>query len=646
MKSYLLLFAILLLSSVLLPAQKNYRAIDKRAVEAPNAEKASITRLAAYLTASAKDDYEKARAIYSWITHHVAYSDSTVSNGWLGTSENKLNQQAENVLKNSSAVCEGFANLYKALCTAADLKAEIVTGVVKQENGEVSDFGHAWNAVQLAGQWYLTDPTWGAGYADYWTGRFVQEYQEAYFLMPAEKMIQNHLPDDPIWQLLANPVTEQEFRDLSKEALYLKATEKTAYPFVYQDSIQAWFQQDSIQQMLGASERILRYNPQSSVALARLGNHFYNQAVTIFFYGEEEILKSLDDTQRALDTARLLRQFINAEQLLQKGWFYYKQVEDSKLNSMIAGLAPEPVLGAEFNYLRGLMQVWQVAQLYHQLLNSSKNMPEDFYQYLNITAKQAQTYFNAAAVVYPRYNGELYQDALNKVKLHEALLYNYVAKAEGTLITLEDSFSEAMLQSLAKRLDQGETLYHKMLNIVNEVIAADATSLLAMSFLEEKPLMLAGFEADRGFIQQYMVRKKYEQQWENPSLMTKTIKNEVTEALLQCETNVKKGLEELEDIGAPKEGVEQLTRRLHTLRSNTYVQIADVERRYLIGALQKIKTTQAFKPQQAGFLKSCDNIVANYNQALKWVNENKDLKRYLQKSITEVKELRNKLEHY
>jgi len=641
-KRFIIIILLLLAGNVLVSAQKNYRVIDKRAAETPNSEMISITRLAKYLTGNITNDHEKARAIYTFITHHITYSDTTVRNGWLGTIENKRQQQSEQVLKNRRAVCEGFANLYKDLCTAAGLPAEIVTGVVKQESGRVSDYGHAWNAVQLNGQWYLTDPTWGSGYADYWTGRFIQEHQDAYFLVPADQMIQSHLPDDPIWQLLPNPVTEQEFRSLNKEALLTRAAESATQSFVYQDSIKQWFRQDSVEQMLSASTRILAYNPQSSVALARLGNHFYNQAVTIFFRGEEQILEALDDSQRRLDTVQLLQQFDHAEKLLQKGWYYYNRVDDEKLNSIIEGLAPEPVLSAEFNYLRGLMQVWQITQLYKTLTSSSKNMSDDFYKTLNTVAQGAQSYFNTAEAVYKNYTGEIYKDALQKVKLHEALLYNYVAKADGAIIELKETFSEATLQALAARLDRGEATYRKMLVLVNEVLAENPSAVLANSFLEEMPLVMAGFESDRGYIYQFTLRKKYKREWENQALVNQKTATEITNAYLKCNEYVNSGLQYLKNA-TKNETITVLTERLLSIKSNMYAYVGDIQMRYLANALNRIKTDSEFSAQRKNLLDVCADILQYYNQALELVGDNKSAASYLLGAIDAVKSTRKQL---
>ncbi|MBK7869220.1 MAG: hypothetical protein IPJ74_00360 [Saprospiraceae bacterium] len=347
-----------LLCNITLLAQ-NYNKIDQRARAVPFRETTSINKLATYLTATSRNDIEKARAIYVWITHDITYNDTILVNGWLGTPENWKQQQAENVLKNRRAVCEGFANLYKALCNAAGLKVEFITGIVKNDNNVIADAGHAWNAVQVEGKWYLSDPTWGAGYADYWTNHFVQDFNEDYFLVSPSKMIHSHLPDDPIWQLLSNPLTEQEFHTLSADALDRRVATPAYFNFYYQDSIARWFQQDSVMRMIASSERILQYNPHNKYALSRLGTHFYNLSLITYARAEELILNGLDDSKRSLDTLQILIMLHAGERHVKKGWSYLALVNDEKLKLKIDALPSEQVLLSEFAYLHGLLCTWR-----------------------------------------------------------------------------------------------------------------------------------------------------------------------------------------------------------------------------------------------------------------------------------------------
>lgn len=56
------------------------------------------------------------------------------------------------------AACDGYAEAFALLMEYADIPAMIVTGQTVGINGEQES--HAWNLVQLSGEWYHTDCTW------------------------------------------------------------------------------------------------------------------------------------------------------------------------------------------------------------------------------------------------------------------------------------------------------------------------------------------------------------------------------------------------------------------------------------------------------------------------------------------------------
>jgi transglutaminase/protease-like cytokinesis protein 3 len=68
---------------------------------------------------------------------------------------------------------------------------------------------HAWNAVQINGQWQLLDATWGAGYADD-SRHYVRSFDDFWFLTPPSQFVYTHYPDDASWQLLKPTVPVAE----------------------------------------------------------------------------------------------------------------------------------------------------------------------------------------------------------------------------------------------------------------------------------------------------------------------------------------------------------------------------------------------------------------------------------------------------
>jgi transglutaminase/protease-like cytokinesis protein 3 len=186
----------------------DYKLIDKHALNAPKKVEQSIQSLATYLTAPAKNDRESARAIYRWITHNIAYDDKSYFSG------NFKLMNKEDAFKTRRAVCDGYAGLFKRLGQAVGLEVADISGYSKGYSYTVEQtdtINHAWNAVKIEGQWQLLDATWGAGYLDDKKKRFVRQFQEHYFLTPADQFIYDHFPRESKWQLLRLPVSKSQY---------------------------------------------------------------------------------------------------------------------------------------------------------------------------------------------------------------------------------------------------------------------------------------------------------------------------------------------------------------------------------------------------------------------------------------------------
>ena len=96
-------------------------------------------------------DYEKEKAVYDWQRAWVAYSDEDL---------NPISAAADNytpygVLRSHNAICVGNATTFKLFMDALDIPCKIIHST---EQGE-----HAWDLVQLDGEWYHVDVTFDGG---------------------------------------------------------------------------------------------------------------------------------------------------------------------------------------------------------------------------------------------------------------------------------------------------------------------------------------------------------------------------------------------------------------------------------------------------------------------------------------------------
>lgn len=116
-----------------------------------------------YGLTSASSDYDKALAAYRYLTENYTYDYYMMSQ-----SGNDLVHMFDSVLYPAEinymltyhkGVCFEYALTYQALCYVLGLDCYVVSG---SAGGP-----HAWNIVQVDGQWYQADATWDAGKSTY-----------------------------------------------------------------------------------------------------------------------------------------------------------------------------------------------------------------------------------------------------------------------------------------------------------------------------------------------------------------------------------------------------------------------------------------------------------------------------------------------
>ena len=205
--------------------QTDFSKIDQYARETPSSKTQSIEKLAAYLT-KPQSERESVRAIYVWMAENIKYNHRVINNNRISIEQRLKKEKAERVLKAKWAVCEGYSNLFQALCSAGGIACEIVTGIVKDQNGDIPAIGHAWNIVRVDGQWLPVDVTWGAGGLSDENDKFVKDFKEDYFLSDPIIFVQNHLPHDPLFQLLENPINSEDFKK-GNQQVQLESTSQT-----------------------------------------------------------------------------------------------------------------------------------------------------------------------------------------------------------------------------------------------------------------------------------------------------------------------------------------------------------------------------------------------------------------------------------
>lgn len=233
--SLLLLFFIFnsLLSLAQIP-DTDYSAIDNRARSTEY--NGDLQQLVSELTAGYTNQFEEARAIFVWISHNISYDYVAYNknkrkpfrckghncSGKYIKWENKL---IDMTLRKKKAICFGYATLFKKMCDYASIQSSVISGYTKSLPSQVGRMGkldHAWNAVNIDGNYYYFDVTWAAGTcAEDKSGKltsFTRKFQEYYWLTPIYKLSRDHYPAEEFWVKLSVP------EDDYKNAAYIRSS--------------------------------------------------------------------------------------------------------------------------------------------------------------------------------------------------------------------------------------------------------------------------------------------------------------------------------------------------------------------------------------------------------------------------------------
>ena len=192
-----------------------YEEIDQHALHVPNESETSLERLAQYLSEPAKDEEDKARAIYRWIVANIEYDTDLFAKVIDGAPQQP--RTPEEVLRDRKAICSEYSALFKELALLSGIDCVVIKGYAKGYGYAVgSNFSatikHSWNAIRIEDEWYLVDSTFGAGNIDIGEGS-TSKIEDFYFLTPPEMFVWNHFPKDSSCQLLATPISKEEFEN-------------------------------------------------------------------------------------------------------------------------------------------------------------------------------------------------------------------------------------------------------------------------------------------------------------------------------------------------------------------------------------------------------------------------------------------------
>ncbi len=325
-----------------------FDTIDKNAQSVPDSLY-TYEQIAHHLTKNLETDLEKVRAIFVWIAHNIEYDIKSYDNKTIAY-EFKL-EMLDDLLRSKKGVCGQYSYLFQVMCGVVGLESYFISGI----DYSLSEEGHAWNAVEIDGEYYLFDVTWSAGrIANF---QYFHEFNDAYFMLTPQRFIKSHFPHDPIFQFLENPITLDDFlyRDFSK------LDEKSDYNF--RDTLKTHFEKTELNQFISTYQRMEKnkdLNPaydknlewmwgSLNIMLANHANQSCNTAIDVYnkfmnskrkFFkrpkmSKERVKEMIDLADFAIRTATNHLKKVDYVSYENKKWFDDLKIRVDEMESLI-----------------------------------------------------------------------------------------------------------------------------------------------------------------------------------------------------------------------------------------------------------------------------------------------------------------------
>lgn len=231
----------------------SYAYADSIALSVPQEMTQNIHALAGYFQRYIQSETDLVRAFYVWISHNLAYRiyDTFRSHNEAYDKDKDIQE----TLDKREGVCRQYSLLFHTLCEKNGIESHIVYGYNKR-NGKILPDPHQWCTACIDGQWYMFDPTWGAGYVENY--EFIRRPTDRFFMLRPDSLLRTHMPFDPMWQMSRRPLSYQEF-DTGIVDTTLQAN------FCWEDTLRLYVKQDSLTRLKQVSARMEQYTPSNQL---------------------------------------------------------------------------------------------------------------------------------------------------------------------------------------------------------------------------------------------------------------------------------------------------------------------------------------------------------------------------------------------
>lgn len=145
-------------------------------------------------------------SVIQWMSGYFSYDLSILENGtYRYDNREKL---INTFLKSRKGVCEHFSITFNAIANYLGYESHLVAGYLIGDDRSSATFSHQWNAVVVNDEWFFYDPTWASGYVE--GGKYYKDFDRDWIKIKPHKLIESHIPFDPMWQLLSQPIRHSD----------------------------------------------------------------------------------------------------------------------------------------------------------------------------------------------------------------------------------------------------------------------------------------------------------------------------------------------------------------------------------------------------------------------------------------------------
>lgn len=214
-------------------------------------------RIAHHLVFGIDDENDQLERIFQWVVDHIHYDSKALSQD-----SQRINKNLSDVLKRKKALCVGYAQLLGEMCRTVGIPAVEVSGYARDRKKVRTSFkrpDHSWNAIFVDGRWQLIDATWAKTTEELNSSDQIFR-ADNYFLTSPEEFLLDHIPANPIWQLIKCPLPIESFY-LSTEELKSVLTLQNECDDT--DQIQQYMELDKMEQIYESHKMSYQYHPTS-----------------------------------------------------------------------------------------------------------------------------------------------------------------------------------------------------------------------------------------------------------------------------------------------------------------------------------------------------------------------------------------------